>query len=209
MKALMGLVTALSFPLTLLNILGGITSGIWLAVLRDWGTLGLGLGFFFFSTLILGFVLTPSLLLAAPAAYYAEKGKTLGLIFFGTLSSLYVVALITVWCCGVLFLFVRDASAATIIPRLIWSYGVATGPWGYMASKDRGSSDEGVGSTFAVFMAELAYLVIMLVVIFFGISLIGALKVFGAFMLVALVAQITTVVLIQRQRFAEQQAFGE
>jgi len=207
MKALMGIVTALSLPLMLLNGFGGIISGIWLAVIHDWRPLGLGIGFFLFSSLILGLVLVPSLLLAAPAAYFAEKGKTLGLVFFGALSSLYVLTLITLWCCGVLFLFMRDAHAANFIPRLIWSYGVATGPWAYMASKDE--SDEGFGSTFAVFLAMLGYLVLMLVVEFSGISLLGALKVFGSFMLVGFIVQTTMLVLIQRERFAGEHAFGE
>jgi hypothetical protein len=207
MKALMGLISALSFPLMLLNGFGGIISGIWLAVIRDWRPLGLGIGFFLFSSLILGLALAPSLLLAAPAAYFAEKGKTLGVVCFGALSSLYVLTLITVWCCGVLFLFVRDAQATTFIPRLIWSYGVATGPWAYMASKDE--SDEGFGSTFAVFLAMLAYLVLMLLVAFFGISLIGAVKVFGSFMLVGLFVQTTMLALIQRARFAEVNPFEE
>lgn len=198
MKALTGFITALSFPLMVLNILGGITSGIWLAVLRDWRTLGLGVSSFFVSTLILGIALMPSLLLAAPAAYFAEKGRMLGVTLFGALSSLYTLALITIWCCGVLFLFVRDASAANIIPRLIWSYGVATGPLGYMASKEQDPEDRVAGSTIAVFLAELAYLFIMVLAIFFGITLLGALKVFGSFMAVGLVFQISTVVLVQR-----------
>ena len=35
MKALMALVTALSIPLMILNMLGGIVSGIWLAILGE------------------------------------------------------------------------------------------------------------------------------------------------------------------------------
>lgn len=203
MKALMGVITALSFPLMLLNVFGGIISGIWLAVLHDWTTLGIGIGSFFISSFVLGIILMPSLLLAAPAAYCAEKGKTAGLVFFGALSSLYVLALITIWCCGVLFALMRDATHANFIPRLIWSYGVATGPWGYMASKDQGENGHDFGSTFAVFLAELAYLVLMVIITFFGITLFGGLKVFGAFMLVGFFVQTTTLVLFQRERFAE------
>lgn len=87
MKALTRLAVALSFPLMLLNLLSGIVSGTWLAVLRDWSAIGLGVGSVFLSTLILGIVLMPSLLLAAPAAYFAEKGKTLGLIFSSGLAA--------------------------------------------------------------------------------------------------------------------------
>jgi hypothetical protein len=79
MKALMALITALSIPLMILNMLGGIVSGIWLAILGEWGAVGTGILFFFVSTWLLGFALMPSLLFAAPAAYCAKKGKTFGL----------------------------------------------------------------------------------------------------------------------------------
>ena len=206
MKALMGLVVALSIPLMILNMLGGIASGIWLAVLRDWGTLGLGIGLVIASSLIVGFALMPAALLAAPAAYFAERGKMIGLAFFGALSSLYTLVLITVWCCGVLFLLVKDASAANFIPRLIWSYGVATGPWGSMALK-QGNSEDGSAATFAVFLSQLAYLVIMLLLIFFpdSISRLVALKVFAGFMLVAFVIQMTLSILLLREHFAQKQ----
>jgi hypothetical protein len=196
----MGMLTALSVPLMILNVLGGIVSGIWLAVLRDWHAVWLGIVFFFVSSLILGFALMPSILLAAPAAYFAERGKTIGLVFFGGLSSLYTLALITVWCCGVLVLFVKDATHATIIPRLIWSYGVAIGPLTYMASKDQGEGTEGFGSNLATFLAELAYFIVMLSVIFLPISLLGVVKVFGSFMLVGLVIQTIVAVYIQREQ---------
>jgi len=208
MKALMGVITALSVPLFILNMLGGIVSGIWLAILGEWGAVGLGILFFFVSTWLLAFALMPSLLFAAPAAYCAERGKTFGLVCFGALSSLYILALVTVWCCGILFLFVKDATASSLIPRLIWSYGVATGPWAYMASKDQGPQGEGFASTLATFLAELAYLVIMLLVIFASITLFGAVKVFGGFMLAGLALQMTLAVMIgnEQKRFAAQSA---
>lgn len=209
MKVLTGFLTAFSIPLMVLNVLGGITSGVWLVVLRDWNTLGLGVGLFIGSTLILGFALMPSMLLAAPAAYFAERGKTIGLVLFGALGSLYTLALITVWCCGALFLFVKDASAASLIPRLIWSYGVATGPWASMALKEEGPEDQGSAATFAAFLAQPAYLVIMLLVIFSSITWIGALRVFGAFMLIALAIQMAVFVMYQRERFAGRQVLKE
>jgi hypothetical protein len=41
MRTLSGLFTAFSIPLIILNMLGGIVSGIWLAVLGEWGDIGL------------------------------------------------------------------------------------------------------------------------------------------------------------------------
>ena len=200
MKALSGLITALSIPLMILNMLGGIVAGIWLAILGEWSTIGAGILVFFVSTGILGFVIMPSILLAIPAALCAQKGKTFGLVCFGALSSLYILAVITLWCCGILFFFLRDATASSLIPRLLWSYGLATGPWAYMASKDaQGGGSEGFASMFATFLAQLAYVTIMILVIFTPITLLGAIKVFAGFMAVALVIQMTLAVLNQKE----------
>jgi len=206
MKMVMGLIAALSIPLIILNMLGGVVSGLWLAILGEWGVIGRGLLFFFTSTFLIGFALMPSLLLVAPAAYFMERGKSIGLILFGGLSSVYTLGLVTVWCCGILYLFVKDATAASLIPRLIWSYGVATGPWAYMASKEQTNDGGGFASAMSTFLAQVAYIVIMIVIIFFPISLLGAVKIFAAFMLVGLVLQMTFAVLMQleQKRFAAQ-----
>jgi hypothetical protein len=208
MKALMGVITSLCVPLFILNTLGGIVSGIWLAILGEWGAVGSGILFFFVSTWLLAFALMPSLLFAAPAAYFAKRGKTFGFFCFSALGGLYILALVTVWCCGILFFFVKDATASSLVPRLIWSYGVATGPWAYMASKEQGPQGEGLGSALWTFFAELAYLVIILLVIFASITLFGAVKVFGGFMLAALALQMTLAVMIQNEqkKFAAQSA---
>ncbi len=206
MKALGAFITALSIPLMILNMLGGIVAGIWLAILGQWGTIGAGILIFFVSTKILGLVIMPSMLLAAPAAVYGEKGNTVGMVCFGALSSLYILAVITAWCCGILFFFVRDATASSLIPRLLWSYGLATGPWAYMAGHDaRGGGSEGFASMLATFLAQLAYVTIMILVIFTSITLLGTIKVFAGFMAVALVIQMTLATLIQREMKAAEQ----
>jgi hypothetical protein len=198
MKALMALVTALSIPLMILNMLGGVVSGRWLGVLGEWSIIGAGILVFFVSTGLLGFALMPSLLLTAPATYCAENGKTAGLVFFGALSSVYILGLITAWCCGVLYLFVKDASAGSLIPRLLWSYGLATGPWTYMAAKDA-QGGESFASMLATFLAQLAYVTIIFLVIFTPVTIVEAVKVFAAFMTVGLVVQMALAVLIQKE----------
>lgn len=198
MKTLIGFITALAVPIAFLNMIGGIGSGIWLAILGEWWTIVSGLLFFFISTFALSIIIMPSMLLSAPAAYWAEKGKTFGMLCFGALSNLYIIVVITVWCCGILYIFVKDATSISLIPKLIWSYGVATGPWAYMASKDQ-QGGEGFASMLSTFLAELAYVVIMLLVIFSSVTLIQAFKVFIGFMLVGLVIQMTLAYLIQKE----------
>lgn len=199
MRAISAILEVISVPLMLLNLLGGVVAGVWLVILGEWGTVGLGIVFFVASTVLLGIALLPSVLLMVPAARFAERGKTAGLIVFGALSSIYVLALITIWCCGVLYLFVNNADAGNLIPKLIWSYGIATGPWVYMASKEEYSSDEGLASFLTTFLAELAYLVIMLLIIFSSLTLLKAIQIFAAFMLVCLLAQTTLTVIMQRE----------
>jgi hypothetical protein len=194
----MGLITALSIPLMILNLLGGIVAGIWLALLGEWGTIGYGIAAFFMSSFALSIILMPSMLLAAPAAYYAERGNTFGLLCFGSLSSLYTIGVITAWCCGVLFFFVKEATQASLIPTLIWSYGVATGPWAYMASKEQ-QGGSGFASTIATFLAELAYAVIILLILLTSITGAQAIKTFAGFMVVGLVIQMTFAFLIQKE----------
>lgn len=208
MKALTAIITALSVPLIILNMLGAIVSGIWLAVLGQWRPIGFGILSFFVSSFLLSFAMMPGLLLVAPAAWLAEKGKILGVVFFGTLSNLYNVALVTLWCCGVLYFLVTDATDSTLIPRLIWSYGVATGPWSYFASQERGDGSEGFASFVAVFFAQLAYLVIMFLVLFTSITLLGAVEIFASFMLVGLVVQTTVAVMVmlEEKRIAKMRA---
>lgn len=199
MRTLTGILTALSIPLMIINMLGSIVAGIWLAIIGEWSLIVLGIIAFLFSSTLLSFALIPSFLLGAPAVYCAEKENTFGMVFFVAISNLYTIVLITVWCCGILFLFVKNATNASIIPLLIWSYGVATGPWAYMASKDQGPKGEGFGSTLATFLAKLAYLVIMIHVIFTSITLLDAIKIFMSFMLVGLIIQIVLAVIIQKE----------
>lgn len=206
MRALIALITALSIPLMVLNMLGGIVAGIWLAILGEWGTIGTGVLIFVVSTWTLGFVIMPSMLLAIPAALCAEKGKTVGLVFFGALCNLYILAIVTLWCCGILFFFVRDAAASSLIPKLLWSYGLAVGPWAYMASKEtQGGGSEGFFSILATFFSQLAYVTIMVLVIFTSITLLDAIKVFAGFMAAELVIQMTLAILLEKEMRAAEQ----
>lgn len=200
MTAHLGLIAAFSVPLMILNMLGGVVSGIWLVFLGEWGAVGRGALLFCTSTFLLSFALMPSILFTTPALYYAERGKTFGLVFFSALSNLYILALVMGWCYVILSHFMKDATESSLIPRLIWSYGVATGPWAYMASKDQGPAGEGSTSALTVFFAEVAYLLIMLLVVFTPISLLGAIKVFGSFMLAGWVAQMIIVISVQRNQ---------
>jgi hypothetical protein len=163
MNALLGFIKLFSLPIVLLNIVGGIISLIWLAILREWGAIGYGICAIIFSTFAISFLLLPSLLLSGPGTYFLKKGHKYLFYMFSFLSNLYVNVLITVWCVGSLLLFMEKASPASLIPMLIWSYGIATSPWTYMASKE---GPDALGSCVPSFFAQIGYIIMMFMVLF-------------------------------------------
>jgi len=186
----------------ILNLLGGIVSGIWLAVLGEWGEIFRGILFFFISGFAISFALMPSLLFAAPAAMAIERGKRVLGVFFGSLSVFYTVGLMTVWCLWVLWLFTSSATENSLIPLLVWSYGVALGPWMWLASKDQ----QGGGNEFSMmttFFAQVAYILAM--VMFFLGATLGTINItFGVIMAIGALIQIFIAFLMARQ---EQQLY--
>ena len=188
---------ALSIPLALLNMLGGIVAGIWLAILGKWGIIGYGIAALFVSGFGLGIAMMPGLLFAAPAAALHEKGNKLGFRFFCFLGALYTVAVLTAWCIAVLYFFARQADSGSIIPILLWSYGVATGPIAWMAQKEAqgGGGEEAMISTF---FAQVAYVIVVLAVLFFRVSLVDVTILFGVIMVVGLIFQFRIALQLER-----------
>jgi hypothetical protein len=70
---------------------------------------------------------------------------------------------------------------SNFILRLIWSYGIAIGPWGFLASKER----DNFASAISTFLAELAYITLMLFALYTPVNLFDALKIFAVFMVIA------------------------
>ena len=188
MSAIIGLMKVLAIPLGLLNILGGIVSGIWLAILGEWGTLGWGLLAFVVSGIALKLVLMPSTLLVIPAVHFGEKGNLFAMYILAFLSYLYVIAVVTVWCVAVLYFFAKRADASSIIPMLIWSYGVATGPWAWMAQKDR-QGGRVSASVICVFFSQVGYVIMILAILLTHMTLINVIILFLVVMFIGLVVQ--------------------
>src|SRR5882724_8073166 len=122
-------VMALTIPIMILNLVGGITSGIWLAVLGLWGELFRGILLMVVSSFLISVALLPPLLLIVPVTKAIEKGRKNLSMFLGSISILYTSGLMTAWCLWIIWLFTNSATNSSIIPLLIWSYGVALMPW--------------------------------------------------------------------------------
>jgi hypothetical protein len=197
MKTLMSFIKFLGVPLIVLNMLGGIISGIWLAILGEWATIAYGILILLVAPQLLSWsLLLPSAVFAWPMKYFSDKGKTFGTIATASLSSVYTMALMTIWCCGIFFLFMTRADASNLILHLVWSYGIAIGPWGYLASKEH----DNFASAISTFLAELAYITLMLFVLFTTINLYDAIHIFAAFMVIAVALQIVMAVMIDNEQ---------
>lgn len=189
--AMQALVMVFFLPLVLLNLLGGIGSGIWLAVLGEWWAIVYGIVSMLVAAFGLGLVLMPGLLFGVPAMALIEKGKTLLAIPFFILSQIYTYFVIIAWAVFVFYIFTSRATQETFWPLLIWSYGVALGPLMFLASKD----DPGVrtASSMTTFFAQIAYVALMVVMIFFGrLDTWDAALIFGGIMGVGMIIQSIT-----------------
>ena len=137
----------------ILNIFGGIASGIWLAFLGEWGGIGVGLiatigGAFFCSLLLL-----PGMLVSVPAIFMMDKGgilKALGFLI-GMVGLFWTYIVMSGWGLFSFNYFVNRSDPDSYIPYLIWAYGIAIGPWAFMASKEADNF-----SNFSVFFLQVA-----------------------------------------------------
>lgn len=192
MQALMSL---LVIPLMLLNMLGGLVSGIWLAILGQWWAIGFGILGLIISRFLIGLALMPSLALSAPAMMLLEKGRVAPAIPLLILNTLYTYGVITAWCMFVFFFFMRSATHESFIPLLIWSYGAATGPWAVMAAEEQRGGSSADGSAIAIFFSQLAYVAVGVTAIFFDTSKEDLTALFSAIMGLAMLLQFALTVM--------------
>lgn len=171
---------------------------VWLAILGEWGTIGWGLLAMFGSPMLLSLALAPSMLLVLPSVYFGERGLMTLVYVFTLLGSLYVIAVMTVWNGGVLYFFASRSDASSFLPSVLWSYGVALGPWQYMARQEA-QGGGGDASAITTFFAQIGYVVMIVLVIFAPVSLVQVVTTFVAIMLVGLVFQFSAAV--QAMRF--------
>jgi hypothetical protein len=126
----------LVIPIMILNFSGGIIGGVWLCVAGHWSTVGAGIVAIIASTFIVGLALMPGLLFAAPAAAALEHKRFLVGGTLGILSLAWTMAVASIWCVGSFILILPDERAGSLWPYVLWSYGVATGPWTYLSSRE-------------------------------------------------------------------------
>ena len=185
MKGFAEFAETVSVPLGLLNVLVGMVAGTWLAILGRWDLLGFGLLAIFMAGLVAAVLARrPGLLLDVPAV---ERRRSVHRVWIGVLSALgsaYRVAVITGWCVGVLAFFAWRGSGNEAA-ALAWSYAIAAGPIVWM---DQNEIQGGGGRHSAVItlFAQLAYVLVVLGMVFRHLVLGQAAGLFAGIMAIGL-----------------------
>lgn len=188
MKSFLAIASVLLIPIFIFNLLGDIVAGIWLAILRDWEALWIGILAIFASHFPLSLLLMVGMLFALPAQYFIKKNNRGGILICSFFSLSYTLVLITIWSLTVLWFFISSATSQNIIPRLIWSYGTAMSPWMFFAQKDQqGGGNE--YSMISLLFAEVAYISVMIMVLFMNVTLKNIIMVFGSIMTIGLIIE--------------------
>jgi hypothetical protein len=158
----------LSVPIMLLNMVGGIVGGIWLAIIGEWRLIGIGLFLFFTFHWILSIIMIPSMLISRVALYFLEKKNKIAYLF-GYLVQVYTNILIIGTCIFAFFIcsrFYNGDIDFNYIPYLLWSWGMALGPWQFFASKEPHNEFSAV----TLFSASIFYF-LFLISIFINLGL--------------------------------------
>jgi hypothetical protein len=137
MKAMAAFLGLLLVPLVILNVGSGVIGGIWITILGRWGLVGMGLAATFISTLTMGFVLLPGMASFVTGTYALDRGKyVLGRVRL-ILGSLWTFFTMAIWSVGSFHFVLSERTGSSILPYLLWAFAIATGPWTFIAAKEK------------------------------------------------------------------------
>jgi hypothetical protein len=198
METLGRLLGAITLPFVILNVLGGVVSGIWLAVLGAWGSIGVGLVFAFGGVGLITIALMPGVFLfLGPASIAENKNKTAFLVF-GFLGALWTMLVMTAWCTFVLLVFGNRADTGSLVPHLLWAYGTAMGPIAFMAQKDLQAGNEHGG--ISCFFAQLGLAITIVTALTRQVHYLHIAGIIGTCMVIGLLLQLVMVVSATKSR---------
>ncbi len=180
----------ISVPIIVLNFGSGIVGGIWLAFLGQWKLIGIGILLLFTSPWLLSILMMPRIPIAGITTYFYEKKNPLSHLF-GFLSQLYTNILI-MGTCILAFLICSSFSDGKIdvgyIPFLLWSWGMALGPWQFFASKEPSNQLSSItligASIFYFFFLISIYispLLGLIIIVLFGIVQLVVIPIFNTY----------------------------
>ena len=124
MEIIKWMIKVFSWPILLMNTVGGIASGLWLILLGRWADVGLGILVLMAGGFLLWFAILPGIIFAVPAMYFQRKAIRSGMLFFTFLSVAYTMLVITMLVFSYLF-YLRDTCRLSRIadrpaPLVLW-----------------------------------------------------------------------------------------
>ncbi len=133
------IVLFLSVPIMLLNFGSGLVGGIWLGILGEWRLLGIGFLLMITAHWGISLLLLPGLAFSGLAMACLNRNNMFGMKCFGFLSQFYTNALILASCAFAFYVCTRAHQRIdlSLLPYLLWSWGMALGPWQYLFSKEQ------------------------------------------------------------------------
>lgn len=184
MKALGKLFDGMIVVLILLNMLGGIAAGIWLALLGEWDAILRGIAVTILGVFAISLAVLPGLLFAVPAAAFASKRRRAGLYLFALLSMAYTYAVLITWCILVMLYFAARSDDSSAVPTMLLAYCAATVPIAFLAQKDLRAGNE--HATVASFFSQVAFVVSVLVAFTLRPGLLAVILAFVTIMFIGL-----------------------
>lgn len=182
----------LSFPIILLNLLGGVVSFVWLAIAGEWSLIIYGI----IASVAVYYVF---LIVSSPAMglqflsmkIYERDNKLLKFISYplALVADIYLTILTIIWVYLVFYYSYTLIDTFDIqsveTPVLIWAYSISIGFLNYLARHD---SLETYSASFVTsFSASIGAIYIVISMLFFDYSLPQTLFVFIIIMLVSLI----------------------
>jgi hypothetical protein len=179
------IIVSLSIPLMIFNNLGGIVAGIWLLILGEWKFVIIGLLAAFTGSFVLGFVLMIPMIFALPSMFFIERNHRIIGYIFGFFSLLTTNAVIFLWCLTAFWVCYINSTADSIIPALLWSYGVAVFPLQSLAEKEKDNEY----TILTLLFVQVAYITMLVLLLLFNTTFLTSFIVFGSFMIFAIFIQ--------------------
>lgn len=199
-------VSVILTPLIILNFFSGIAGGIWLAIIGQWWTIGLGFLFGFLMPYIYAVVSLPGLGLGILAVRAGETGNKLPAAILGFMASVFHYVVIAIWCFFIFSYFAESIGTNSPIPYLLWIHSTTMAPLGWMASKE---PPENTGTSIALVFAQLnffALAILWLLSVQFGVVMVTITCLIIAF---SLTITILTISMMSTQSVTEEEMWRD
>ena len=182
----------LALSVMVLNMFGAAVGAIWLAVLGKWSAIGWGLLGLIGGSFVISLAMLPGLIFVLPVVTFQKWRFKAGIYMSAVLGALYTTLVISIWCMGALYVLTlkaRPDSVSSLIPALLWAYGVATGPVAFLAHKES-QGGGGQASAITTAFSQIGFLILIICVPVFQMSLPDAAVLFIAVMFIGMCVQL-------------------